>query len=316
MHDHLDLEINNRSSNGLFTPQATQTTSASGFGSSSRPTTSTWQSTTSTENATAPGSSAQARTSQQPAQQANASSAQSSAPQQNRAPVVSSSNSAAPNSAPNGPHHPAAQPTVIQPVVAQQQPLQAPADEIAALRARIAELERGEAHGNHLPARAPVPHQAMVADPTTVDRIRANLSSAKEESKRPSLPALRPGHKVSALSLPIPAKVEEAFKHYRYVPYTALTHAARSKAFLRGEDSSFVFTQDGLTAKGLDRSNELSIVAVDWIAAAKAAEERTAHHWGEERAAALISHHLVVLDIGRTHEGASTCQPRAQSCRA
>ncbi|KAG2061035.1 hypothetical protein BDR06DRAFT_947534 [Suillus hirtellus] len=81
----------------------------------------------------------------------------------------------------------------------------------------------------------------------------------------------------------------------------ALMHAARSKAFLRGEDSSFVFTQDGLTAKGLDRSNELSIVTVDWIAAAKAAEERTAHHWGEERAAALISHHLVVLDIGWTH---------------
>jgi hypothetical protein len=73
--------------------------------------------------------------------------------------------------------------------------------EIAALRARIAELESGNAHGNHLPARAPVPHQALVADPTTVDRIRASLSNSKEESKRPTLPALQPGHKVSALSL-------------------------------------------------------------------------------------------------------------------
>lgn len=99
----------------------------------------------------------------------------------------------------------------------------------------------------------------------------------------------------------IPTKVEEAFKLYRYVPYTALTHAARSRAHLRGEDSSFVFTQDGLTAKGLDRSSELSIVTVDWIGAAKAAEERTLHYWGADRASALTSHHLVVLDIGRTH---------------
>jgi hypothetical protein len=171
MHDHLNLELNNRTSNGLFTPQATQTASASGFGSSSHPTTCTRQSTTSTKNATAPGSSAQARTSQQPAQHANALSAQSSAPQQNCAPVVSSSNSAVPISAPNVLHQPAAQPTIIQPVVVQQQPLQAPADKIAALRARIAELEHGEAHSNHLPARAPAPHQAMIADCTTVDHI-------------------------------------------------------------------------------------------------------------------------------------------------
>ncbi|KAG1842902.1 hypothetical protein C8R48DRAFT_35382 [Suillus tomentosus] len=99
----------------------------------------------------------------------------------------------------------------------------------------------------------------------------------------------------------VPPKVEEAFKAYCYIPYTALTHAARSKAHLRGEDSSFVFTSDGLTAKGLDRSNELSISTVDWIAAAKTAEERTAHYWGADRESALVSHHLVVLDIGRTH---------------
>lgn len=85
------------------------------------------------------------------------------------------------------------------------------------------------------------------------------------------------------------------------MPYTAITHAARSKSYLRGEDSSFVFTPEGLTAKGLDRSNELSISAVDWFAAAKAAEERTSHYWGVDRESALVSHHLVVLDIGRTH---------------
>lgn len=41
-----------------------------------------------------------------------------------------------------------------------------------------------------------------------------------------------------------------------------------------GGDLSFIFTQDRLTAKGLDPLNELSIVTVDWVAAAKAAEEK------------------------------------------
>lgn len=84
---------------------------------------------------------------------------------------------------------------------AQNPPPAQPADEIAALRARIAELECGSAHGNQLLARATVPHQALVADPTAVNRIRANLASAKDEPKKLTLPALQPGHKVSALSL-------------------------------------------------------------------------------------------------------------------
>lgn len=284
MHEHLGLEISSQPPNGLATPPATQAAAASGSNSSSRPPASTRQFTAATQNSSTPAGPSRTQAPQQHAQQ--------SAP---------ASNSAALNAAPDASRVPPAHPAIVQPVVAQQQPVQAPADEIAALRARIAELEGGNAHGNHPPARVPTPHQAMVADPTAVDRIRANLAGAKEEPKRPSLPALRPGHKVSALSLPIPTKVEDAFKHYRYIPYTALTHAARSRAFLRGEDSSFVFTQDGLTARGLDRSNELFITTVDWIAAAKAAEERTAHHWGDERASALVSHHLVVLDIGRTH---------------
>ncbi|KAG2344897.1 hypothetical protein BDR05DRAFT_947215 [Suillus weaverae] len=70
------------------------------------------------------------------------------------------------------------------------QPLAQPADEIAALRARIAELEHGSAHSNQLLARAAIPHQALVADPTAVNHIHANLSSAKDEFKKLSLPAL------------------------------------------------------------------------------------------------------------------------------
>lgn len=63
--------------------------------------------------------------------------------------------------------------------------------------------------------------------------------------------------------LVIPPKVKEAFKNYRYVSYLALTHTARSKAYLQGEESSFVFISKGLIAKGLDHSNKLFISTVD-----------------------------------------------------
>ncbi|KAG1880672.1 hypothetical protein C8R48DRAFT_668086 [Suillus tomentosus] len=179
----------------------------------------------------------------------------------------------APNSAPQ-----IAQPAVAQHTTPQHQVVVAPADEITALRAQIAELKHGGAHGNPLPARASAPQQALVVDPAAVEHIQADLAGAKEDPKCITLPALQPGHKVSALSLLIPPKVEETFKQYRYVPYTALTHMARSKAFLHGEESSFVFTQDGSTTKGLDHSNELSILTMDWIAVAKVMEERTAFH--------------------------------------
>ncbi|KAG2046971.1 hypothetical protein BDR06DRAFT_1014276 [Suillus hirtellus] len=192
-------------------------------------------------------------------------------------------------------------------------------NELAVLRARIAELECLEAHGNPNLARAPAPQQALVGDPATIKCVCATIAAPKEDFKRPTLPVLQPGHKVSVLSmhkfslpyihlslpiytvpffitapycqpkgphtasfitillrhcftrietdyamlLAIPPKVEEAFKNYRYVPYSALTHIARSKAYLRGEESSFVFTTEGLTAKGLNHLNGLSISMVD-----------------------------------------------------
>ncbi|KAH7917589.1 hypothetical protein BV22DRAFT_1200265 [Leucogyrophana mollusca] len=180
------------------------------------------------------------------------------------------------------------------------------AAELLALKARIDELEREEAQAVAAaqPIAQALPHP-LVADAATIEQARLSSATAKDEAKRPSLPPLQPGHKVSALSIPIPPKVDEAFKAYRYVPYTALTHAARSKAYFRGDDSSFVLTADGFVAKGLDRSNELSIASVDWLAAAKTAEEKTKQYWGQERADALHSHHDVVLDIGRMHSWAA-----------
>ncbi|KAG1765333.1 hypothetical protein EDD22DRAFT_1015281 [Suillus occidentalis] len=277
MHKHLSLQLNGPS-NALPTPPSTQNAVSSGTSPSTQPPTTGSSSTDANIQGTSRA------TPSQPLQAAM----QRPVPQSRQQLVQQQAATVALPAGPTAPH-------------AQNPPPAQPADEITALRARIAELEHISAHGNQLPARATVPHQALVADPTAVSHIRANLASAKDEPKKLALPVLQPGHKVSALSLPIPTKVEEAFKLYHYVPYTALTHAVRSKAHLRGEDSSFVFTQDGLTAKGLDHSSKLSIVTVDWIGAAKAAEERTLHYWGADRASALMSHHLVVLDIGRMH---------------
>jgi hypothetical protein len=94
--------------------------------------------------------------------------------------------------------------------------------------------------------------------------------------------------------------VDEAFKNFRYVPYTSLTLAARIKAS-RGEEDIVFNAQGGLTVKSLDRRNEKSISAVDWHAAARAAEERIRFHHGDSRADAFAAHHRLVMDLGRSH---------------
>jgi hypothetical protein len=94
--------------------------------------------------------------------------------------------------------------------------------------------------------------------------------------------------------------VEDAFKNFRYVPYSALTLASRIKA-ARGEEDMIFNAQGGLTVKSLDRRNEKSISAVDWHAAARAAEERIRFHHGEARASAFVAHHKLVMDLGRSH---------------
>ena len=106
--------------------------------------------------------------------------------------------------------------------------------------------------------------------------------------------------RIIGLSTAIANRVDEAFKGYRYVPYTQLTHSARSKA-ARGEDSSFIITPDGFATKPLDRSNKLSISVTDWMAASKMAEDRTRSYHGDERADALASHHQAVLGISVSH---------------
>lgn len=91
------------------------------------------------------------------------------------------------------PAHPAQQ--------SQARPAMSSADELAALRARIIEFERGNTHGNPPLARVIPPQQGLVADPAEVECIHTKLAGAKDDSKKLTLPALHPGHKVSALSL-------------------------------------------------------------------------------------------------------------------
>jgi hypothetical protein len=98
----------------------------------------------------------------------------------------------------------------------------------------------------------------------------------------------------------IPPKVNEAFKAYKYVPYTAMSHLARLRA-ARGEEDYMVNAQGGLTAKGLDRRDENQIEWPDWQAAAHAAEDCIREHHGEVRAKAFASHHRTVMDLTRLH---------------
>ena len=98
----------------------------------------------------------------------------------------------------------------------------------------------------------------------------------------------------------IPPKVDDAFKNFRYVPYSSLTLASRIKAARREEDLVFN-AQGGLTARSLDRRNEKSISTVDWHAAARAAEEWIRFHHGDIRADAFSIHHKLIMDLGRSH---------------
>ena len=115
-----------------------------------------------------------------------------------------------------------------------------------------------------------------------------------------SLSPSRVSQLIGGCAAAIPPKVDDAFKNFRYVPYSSLSLAARVKA-ARGEED-FVFNSlRGLTVKSLDRRNEKLISTVDWHAAACAAEERIRFHHGDARATAFAAHHKLVMDLGRSH---------------
>ncbi|KIJ29185.1 hypothetical protein M422DRAFT_54302 [Sphaerobolus stellatus SS14] len=134
----------------------------------------------------------------------------------------------------------------------------------------------------------------LFVDPT------ANMATS-HEPKKSSLPPLQAGFKANPLELSVPSKVEDAFRSgHVYVPYIALTHAARLKAY-RGEEDFILNASGGLIAKGLNRRNKRGIAVTDWHATAKIAEARTRFHHGDERADALMSHHNSIMSLSQSY---------------
>jgi len=140
-----------------------------------------------------------------------------------------------------------------------------------------------------LPVPAPDLQQQLFVEEDALARIRA-LASAKEDPlKKASLPDIIPGFKANPLKIAVSSKVDEAFRAFKYIPYSSLTHSARLKAS-RGEEDFVINSQGGITLKGLDRRDEKSITLSDWLGASKAAEECTRIHHGKMRVAAFAAH--------------------------
>lgn len=98
----------------------------------------------------------------------------------------------------------------------------------------------------------------------------------------------------------VPPKVEEKVKEGLYIPYSSLIGKTRDKA-LTGENDFVFNAEGGLTAKGLDRSNERQITLSEWLAGASTVEGLVRKHHGDARADALLAHHRHVVNIARTH---------------
>lgn len=95
--------------------------------------------------------------------------------------------------------------------------------------------------------------------------------------------------------LALPPKVDAVIAAYQYLPYTALTRAARAKA-LKG-DETVIITAGGLTSKGIDRTGERNITVLEWSEAAKVHADRVRHHHGDGHADSLIVHQRNVLAL-------------------
>ncbi|KAF8949731.1 hypothetical protein BDZ97DRAFT_1306848 [Flammula alnicola] len=158
------------------------------------------------------------------------------------------------------------------------------------------ELPQQDPMGGRIIPDAP-PVQYLYADPALVESFK--LAAAKGNGKDP-VDEMVPGFKADPLAIPIPPKVDEAFKAFKYVPYSSLTSSERLKA-ARGEEEMVISASGGFLLKGLDRRNERSISFIDWVAAARAAENRTRMYQGDRRADALASHHMVVQTLAQSH---------------
>ncbi|KZT25239.1 hypothetical protein NEOLEDRAFT_1134049 [Neolentinus lepideus HHB14362 ss-1] len=175
-------------------------------------------------------------------------------------------------------------------------PANVPLDaELAHTQARVRELEQ------LLRSRSQVPTNPMIADPMTILAAQRDAAESGGEGKKPvALPDIEPGMKSNAFDLPVPPRVDAAFRDYRYVPYTALSDAARLRA-AHGEEEFYLNRSGSWTAKGLDRRDERNITPINWQAASLVAEDRTRRYHGDARADALHNHHVIVMQLAGTH---------------
>lgn len=162
-----------------------------------------------------------------------------------------------------------------------------------AVGARIEDIERLQSQSNDT-------GNLMVAAPAAIAAAQQQAIENADNRKTVTLPPITAGHKSNALDLPVPPKVDAAFRDYCYIPYTALTQAARLRS-ARGEEDYILNAKGGLTVKGLSRENERGISTIEWLKAAKTAEERTQVYHGKDRGDALQSHHTVVLSLAHSH---------------
>ncbi|KIJ53939.1 hypothetical protein M422DRAFT_241195 [Sphaerobolus stellatus SS14] len=100
----------------------------------------------------------------------------------------------------------------------------------------------------------------------------------------------------------VSVRIIQAFKAFEYIPYTALTSAARIKAE-NGEQEMELRPNGTLAIKKFDRNDERSIKEGQWQAASKLAVELARQYWpqGTIRAEALAKHHDVVTEIADSH---------------
>lgn len=100
--------------------------------------------------------------------------------------------------------------------------------------------------------------------------------------------------------LAMPKRALEALRRFDYVPYSALTPQARSRAatneatLVVGADGSFI-------AKGLDRSGDRSISVTDWLSACQCIEKHVTNLFGEERGHTFVLHHRIVVGLATSH---------------
>lgn len=94
----------------------------------------------------------------------------------------------------------------------------------------------------------------------------------------------------------MPSCIEDAIAAARYIPYSALTIAARAKAALA--DEAFTIDADGsLKACAPDRRNERSISFLEWENVARAVVVTTRKYFGDDRADRLQAHHAWVARV-------------------